>query len=470
MDKHQLLRDLPSVDQVLEKILRKEDGKKIPHEILVEKVREVIAELRRGIQEGRIKTAEKLDPAWVGEKAYHRTKAYLSPNLRPVINATGVVLHTNLGRAVLSQAARESLLTISRGYCNLEIDLDTGNRGSRYSHVVELICRLTGAEDALVVNNNAAAVLLALNTLACGKEVIVSRGQLVEIGGSFRVPEVMQASGAKLVEVGTTNKTYLEDYRRAIGEETALLLKVHPSIYRVMGFTHDTSLEEMVALGREKGLPVMEDLGSGFLIDLRTFGITGEPTVQEQLSAGADVVTFSGDKLLGGPQGGIIVGKKEFIARMAKNPLTRAFRVDKLTMAALEATLRSYLDKDQAIKEIPTLAMLVQPREEIERKARHLAQRLESILESRARVSIIPGMSQAGGGALPILELPTFLVALEPLSGRGVEEIARLLRQGEPSVMGRIAEERLLFDLRTVAEGEIEVLVQAIEKTFAQFN
>ena len=461
MDTNQLLRELPSVDEVLG-LMPAAAKQSLPHRVIVDHIRAAIGEMREQVLAGQLGDPEDLTPRQVAELAFKKAYGYWQPNLRPVINATGVVLHTNLGRAVLSSQAREAIYIITKGYSNLELDLETGERGSRYSHVVELLCQLTGAEAALVVNNNAAAVLLALNTLAQGKEVIVSRGQLVEIGGSFRVPEVMSASGARLVEVGTTNKTYQRDYRKAITEDTALLLKVHPSNYRIMGFTQETSLEDLVALGAETGLPVMEDLGSGFLVDLRPFGITGEPTVQEEIKAGADIVTFSGDKLLGGPQAGIIVGKKKYVDQMAKNQLTRALRVDKLTMAALEATLRAYLwEPEQTIEMVPILKMLTVKSEILQKRAATLAVKLQNSLEDKVQVSIEPGVSQAGGGSLPMLELPTTLVTLRPGGGR-VDKWAARLRQGTPAVMVRIADGKLVLDVRTVLEEEEESLLEAL--------
>lgn len=461
MDTHQLLRELPSVDEVLG-LMPAAAKQSLPHRVIVDHIRAAIGEMREQVLAGQLGDPEDLTPRQVAELALKKAYGYWQPNLRPVINATGVVLHTNLGRAVLSSQAREAIHIITKGYSNLELDLETGERGSRYSHVVDLLCQLTGAEAALVVNNNAAAVLLALNTLAQGREVIVSRGQLVEIGGSFRVPEVMAASGARLVEVGTTNKTYQRDYRKAITEDTALLLKVHPSNYRIMGFTQETSLADLVALGAETGLPVMEDLGSGFLVDLRPFGITGEPTVQEEIKAGADIVTFSGDKLLGGPQAGIIVGRKKYVDQMAKNQLTRALRVDKLTMAALEATLRAYLwEPEQTIEMVPILKMLTVKSEILQKRAAALAVKLQNVLEDKALVSIEPGVSQAGGGSLPMLELPTTLVTLLPNGGK-VDKWASRLRQGTPAVMVRIADGKLVLDVRTVLEEEEESLIKAL--------
>lgn len=461
MDIRHLLRELPSVDEVLS-FIPAEAKKSIPHRVIVKQIRAAIGEKRKQVLAGQLEDLEDITAEQVGQVALKRAYDYWRPNLRPVINATGVVLHTNLGRAVLSREAREAIHTITKGYSNLELDLTTGERGSRYSHVVELLCQLTGAEAALVVNNNAAAVLLALNTMANGREVIVSRGQLVEIGGSFRVPEVMAASGARLVEVGTTNKTYQWDYRNAITEDTALLLKVHPSNFRLMGFTRETSLEELVALGREKDIPVMEDLGSGFLLDLEPYGITGEPSVQEEIKAGADIVTFSGDKLLGGPQAGIIVGKKKYVDQMAKNQLTRALRIDKMTIAALEATLRAYLwEPERTIEMVPILKMLTMKGDLLEKRAVALAAKLQNALGEKIQVSLKPGISQAGGGSLPMLELPTTLITLLPGEGK-VDKWAADLRQGVPAVMVRIADGKLVLDVRTVLEEEEESLIGAL--------
>jgi L-seryl-tRNA(Ser) seleniumtransferase len=343
------------------------------------------------------------------------------------------------------------------------LNLETGERGSRYEHVEDLLCRISGAESGLAVNNNAGAVLLALNSLAEGKEVIVSRGQLVEIGGSFRIPDVMKKSGARLVEVGTTNRTHLGDYEQAVTENTALLLKVHTSNYRILGFTAEVSLKELAELGRAKGLPVMEDLGSGCFIDLAPYGIEHEPTVQEALQAGVDVVTFSGDKLLGGPQAGIILGKKRFIDLIKKNPLNRALRIDKLTLAGLESTLRVYLDPDRVVKVLPALGMLTCPLEELEKRARRFQRRLARELSSGAEMTIREESSQVGGGALPLQTLPTRVVAIRPL-GISAASLEERLRRNRPPVIARVKEEEVLLDLRTVAEEEEEVLLEAVKR------
>ncbi|HXG02180.1 MAG TPA: L-seryl-tRNA(Sec) selenium transferase, partial [Candidatus Binatia bacterium] len=381
-------------------------------------------------------------------------------SLRPVINATGVVLHTNLGRAPLSAPALERLARVAEGYANLELDLTTKERGSRYAHVEERLRRLTGAEDALVVNNNAAAVLLALETLAHGREVIVSRGELIEIGGEFRIPDIMRRSGAVLREVGTTNRTHLRDYAEAIGPQTALLLKVHTSNYRVVGFTAEVSSRELVTLGRDRGLPVMEDLGSGSLVDLRAFGFPYEPTVQDVVGAGVDLVTFSGDKLLGGPQAGLVVGRRDLVGRLKKNPLNRALRIDKLTVAALEATLDAY-EAGRARTDIPTLRLLTEPLASVRRRARGVLARLDPAVRGRLRAQVVEERAQVGGGALPTVEVPTAAVSLGS-TGQEARDLDAALRRGRPPVVGRIADDRLLLDCRTVLPSQVAALAAAV--------
>jgi L-seryl-tRNA(Ser) seleniumtransferase len=352
---------------------------------------------------------------------------------------------------------------VARGYSNLELDLSTGERGSRYSHVEEILCRVSGAESALVVNNNAGGVLLALNSIAEGKEVIVSRGQLVEIGGSFRIPDVMRKSGACLVEVGTTNRTHLEDYVTAMGERSALLLKVHTSNFRILGFRAEVSLKELVALGRARGIPVMEDLGSGCFVDLSQYGLEKEPTVQETIEAGADLVTFSGDKLLGGPQAGIILGKKKYLEVLKKNPLNRALRIDKLTLAGMEATLREYLNGAEVVKNLPGFRMLFCSRQELKRRGKRLQRNLIKEISSLCQVDLKGETSQVGGGALPLQALPTMVVALRPLRISAANLEAKL-RRGDPPVISRIKEEEVLLDLRTVAESEEKALFAGVRQ------
>ena len=385
-------------------------------------------------------------------------------SLKSVINATGVVIHTNLGRSVLSERVLDHVREISCGYSNLEYDIEKGQRGKRYTHVKRLLNELTGAEDSLIVNNNAAAVFVCLTALAKGKEVIVSRGELVEIGGSFRIPDVMSSSGAVLREVGTTNKTHVRDYEKAINENTALLLKVHQSNYRMVGFTKAVEIDELAALGRKYNIPVMFDLGSGCLIDLKPYGVHIEPTVQETVKSGADIITFSGDKLLGGPQGGIIVGKAQVIEKIGKNPLMRALRIDKLTLAAFESTLMFYIDEDKARQEIPTLNMLLQAPDEIKGRAKKISQALKKKLgasQEIAQINLIEDSSQSGGGALPEIEFKTFVVAIKP-SGLSVNKLEERLRHNKPPIIARIKDGALIIDARTVRDSETETLIKGI--------
>jgi L-seryl-tRNA(Ser) seleniumtransferase len=390
----------------------------------------------------------------------------IQPRLRRVINATGVVIHTNLGRAPLHPSAIEHLIEVSKTYSNLEYDLDRGERGSRTFHVEEILCRLSGAESALVVNNNAGAVLIVLNSLAEGREVIVSRGELVEIGGAFRIPDVMKRSGALLREVGTTNRTHFNDYQEAIGPETALLLKVHTSNFRVMGFTSEVPLQDLVQLGKEYQLPVVDDLGSGCLIDLTRYGLEKEPTVQEMIKTGVDAVTISGDKLLGGPQAGIILGKKKILDLFKINPLTRALRIDKLTLAALESTLLLYFDEKKAMEEIPTLRMLSLDTKRLKKRGKRLLKRLSGVTNKKMAFTLKEDVSQVGGGALPLQELPTLVVAIKPLEV-SVNSLEENLRRGEPPIVCRISKEELILDMRTVFDEEIPMLAAGIEKALA---
>ena len=447
------LRKLPSVDRLLReeaiRALVEEHG----HDLTVEAVRQALDLARQGILAGgACPPTEELV-----EMARASLQALLRPTLRPVINATGVIIHTNLGRAPLSAEARAAMEAAARGYSNLEYDLEAGRRGSRYVHAEELLCRLTGAEAALVVNNNAGAVLLILSALARGGEVIISRGQLVEIGGGFRIPDVMRQSGARLVEVGTTNRTYLEDYKEAIGEDTALLMRVHRSNFRLAGFVHEPSLSELVELGRKHGLDVVDDLGSGALLDTSVYGLAHEPTMQESIAQGAALVSASGDKLLGGPQAGIIVGRGDLIARLKRHPLTRALRVDKTTLAGLQATLLHYL-KGEAEEKIPVWRMIATPLEALQERAKAWAERLR---EAGIAASVVDGRSAVGGGSLPGETLPSKLVAIEADSP---DELARRLRLGDPPVIGRIEGDRLLLDPRTVLEGEGELLLEAVRR------
>jgi L-seryl-tRNA(Ser) seleniumtransferase len=458
--KQSLLRRLPAIDRVLNESILTSLTDSCPHRILVECAQLAVAELRRDILSlpaGEID----ISPAAAAVRTAELIRARMAPSLRPVLNLTGTLLHTNLGRAPLSENALTAIEQVARTYSNLEFDLATGQRGHRHAHVEDLLCRLTGAEAATVVNNNAGAVLLALTALARGRRAIVSRGELVEIGGAFRIPDVMAAGGVHLKEVGTTNKTHLRDYRGAIDGETGLLLKVHTSNYRIIGFTTSVSAADLVALGREMGLPVMEDLGSGMLLDLSSYGLPQEPTVSETVKAGVDVITFSGDKLLGGPQAGLIVGRREYIDLIRNHSMARALRIDKLTLAALEATLRHYFDPARAVREIPVLRMLAMSTGEIENRCHSLSEKLRSALGTKINLAVIPESSQVGGGALPLAELPGFAVALHP-RGISVDSLAERLRRGTPPLVGRIQEERLLLNPRTLAPGEEDLVVRAL--------
>ncbi len=462
--KKSLLREIPKVDEFLNWVGEVPNA---PSAFVKSAVREVLATLRDAILAGEIVDKADFTKKKLLQKFQNRLIQKLTPNFRTVINASGVVVHTNLGRSLLPKEAMNSLLQVGARYSNLEFDLATGKRGSRYSLVEDLLCELTGAEAALVVNNNAAAVLLVLETLAKDREVVVSRGQLVEIGGSFRIPDVMAKSGARLVEVGATNRTHLKDYESAINENTAMLLKVHTSNFRIIGFTKEVELSELVDLAAKHHLLVMEDLGSGCLVDLSRFGLMKEPTVREVIRAGVDVVTFSGDKLLGGPQAGLILGKRDIINRIKKNPMNRALRIDKFTLAGLEAVLRLYFDEETAIQAIPTLAMLALPADVIKRRARRLLRRIQKPLERRCQMELVRTESRVGGGAMPEHALASWALAVKP-KGMTVNELEKKLRSAKLPVIGRIEVERYLLDLRTVADDEIvalsDCLLQAFER------
>ena len=468
--RQQVLRKIPSVDEILSRPEMVDLLKIHPRHVVVEAIRKGLGRLREEIlqkeelheSEDTLFSFENLSSIFQKE-----IDLQIQPRLRRVINATGVVIHTNLGRAPLHPSAIEHLIEVSKTYSNLEYDLDRGERGSRYTHVEEILCRLSGAESALVVNNNAGAVLLVLNSLAEGKEVIVSRGELVEIGGAFRIPDVMKRSGALLKEVGTTNRTHFNDYQKAIGPETALLLKVHTSNFRVMGFTSEVSLQDLVQLGKEYQLPVVDDLGSGCLIDLTRYGLEKEPTVQEMIRTGVDAVTISGDKLLGGPQAGIILGKKKILDLFKINPLTRALRIDKLTLAALESTLLLYFDEKKAMEEIPTLRMLSLDTKRLKNRGKRLLKRLSGVTNKKMAFTLKEDVSQVGGGALPLQELPTLVVAIKPLEV-SVNSLEENLRKGEPPIVCRISKEELILDMRTVFDEEIPMLAAGIEKALTQ--
>lgn len=470
-----LLRALPAVHLVLGSPESEPLKARCSAEIATGLVGETLTALRQAIlKTGSPEEASGLDlsSAGVARQALAILTERQRPRLRRVLNATGVVLHTNLGRSPLAKTALEQAMGIAEGYSNLELELSTGERGSRYSHVQNLLSRLTGAEAAMAVNNNAGAVLLVISALAAGREVIVSRGELVEIGGSFRIPEVMSQGGGILREVGTTNKTHLFDYERAIGPQTAALMKVHTSNFRLVGFTQGADRAELVTLGRRYGLPVLEDLGSGMLIPMADLGLElgpgleSEPTVQQSLAAGVDLVTFSGDKLLGGPQAGIIAGRRDLVEACRRHPLTRALRIDKLTLAALEGTLRLYLDPERAVREIPTLRMLGRCQDELRGRAEVLAGMIAPLADGRADVEVVAGTSPAGGGSLPGVELPTYLVAIGPrIMSAAALEVA--LRSGEPPVLARIHKDLILLDPRTLDDPEFGLVASAIDRALS---
>ncbi len=441
--------------------------KDIPHNLKVSVCRQTLDRLREQIKAGTLDSSNVLSLDNVVALVCKGLEKRLRPSLRPLINATGVVVHTNLGRSLLPEDVFQQIFEVAVNYSNLEYDLEAGKRGSRYSHVEELLCELTGAESALVVNNNAAAVLLTLETLARGKEVIVSRGELVEIGGSFRIPDVMARSGAILKEVGATNRTHLRDYENAINENTALLMKVHQSNFAVVGFTSKVSMSELKELGKRHNIPVIEDLGSGNLVDLTPYGFMHEPTVQESLRAGADLVSFSGDKMLGGPQAGIIVGKAELVDKIKKNPMNRAVRIDKLTLAGLEAILAIYRRPEEALRRIPTLRMLSMSYEETKQLASRLARRIKRLKIPGVQVGYRDTISRVGGGAMPLQELKSRGVTLSFTdSNKKIDAatVERRLRAGEPPVIVRIEDDEILMDLRTVREKEFATLAECIKK------
>ena len=460
MNKNTLFRNIPKVDVLLEKIEIVKLIEKYHRDVVVDVIREEIDKLRNFIKENDdIDLIEDKINNLVENITLSVKKVY-SYNLRKVINGTGTILHTNLGRAIISKKHANYLSDVVTSYSNLEYNLEEGKRGERYSHFEKLICKITGAESAMAVNNNAAAVMLVLSSMAENKEVIVSRGELVEVGGKFRIPDVMKRSNAHLVEIGTTNKTHLEDYEDAITENTGVLLKVHTSNFKILGFTESVSIDELCKLGREKDIPVIEDIGSGVLVDLSKYGLEYEPTVQDSIKAGVDIVSFSGDKLLGGPQAGIIVGKKKYIDKMKKNPLTRAFRIDKFTATILEMIFHEYLNEEDAIKNIPVLSLITKDIKEIEESANKLYEKLSDIKDV-ANVEIEDTLSQIGGGSLPAERIKSKCVTIMPknISTSALEE---KLRQGENPVVGRISDDKLILDMRTVLEDEIDILSQKI--------
>lgn len=459
-----VLRNLPSVNELLESPPLRGLVERVSRNVVVTGVRDFLDRLRNDVHAA---TAEmKLPTAGeLAEKIADWIQHEEAPRLRPVINATGIILHTGLGRAPLATEALQAIAEVGAGYASLEVDLATGERSQRAESVEKLVRQLTGAEAALVVNNNAGATLLTLAALAAGKEVIVSRGQLIEIGGSYRLPDVMAQGGAIMREVGTTNKTRADDYAAAISDKTAALLKVHPSNYVVTGFAESASLAELVALGKKHHVPVIDDIGSGAMIDFKKYGVTGEPVAGESIRTGADVVLFSGDKLLGGPQCGIICGGKTLIDKITRHPLTRALRVDKLTLAALAATLRLYHDVELAERSIPLLSLLSAPLENLRNRAERLAPQMAAAAAIQS-AEPIEDHTFLGGGSVPTQRIGTWCVALAPKRG-SVDELATALRAGKVSVFGRVRQDRLLLDLRSVLPRQDTDLTRAVEAVHA---
>lgn len=463
--KKELLKKLPKIDEVL-LILEKQNIHELAGRYIVKEIcRKVVQELREKIVNAKkMQSSQSFpDAADVAREVEKRIKGLYKYNLRRLINATGVILHTNLGRAPLCPEAMQRIEEVGRGYSNLEYDLFKGERGHRYDHVSSLICTLTGAEDALIVNNNAGAVLLVLNTLAEGKEAIVSRGELIEIGGEFRIPEIMEKSGGRLREVGTTNRTRLSDYEKAVNDDTALILKVHTSNFRIVGFTEEADIGALAALGKSRGIPVVDDLGSGCLIDLDPYGLEHEPTVRETLEAGADVVTFSGDKLLGGPQAGIIAGKKNLLEKIKANPLNRALRIDKFTLAALEGTLIQYLAPDKAPKKLRSLAALTESITAVKKYALELMALLHKEKFESLRFSMHEDFSAAGGGSLPTQKIPTILIGIKS-NQMPAGKMEEKLRKLEVPIIVRVDKDEIMIDLRTVAEDEFGFIIDGLKQ------
>lgn len=454
-----VFKNIPSVNELLENPQLRNLVDKVSHHAVVSEVRTFLDGLRDELKS----TAEEIHVPAASELAEKIAKWIVREQrarLQPVINATGVLLHTGLGRAPLAQIALEEVAAISGGYASVEIDLISGERGQRISAVEKLLCELTGAEAAVVTNNNAGATLLTLAALSAGHECVVSRGELIEIGGSYRLPDVMAASGAILREVGTTNKTRISDYENACGEETAAFMRAHTSNYRIVGFTQAPTLAELVDLSRAKGIPFIDDIGSGALIDFSQYGLDEEPMAVDSIKAGADVVLFSGDKLLGGPQCGIVVGRRKYIDRLLKNPLMRALRVDKMTLAALAATLRLYRDPQQALQQIPLLSLVSTSIQNLQNRAERLAPQMASS-EAVATAEAVPDKAQLGGGSVPAQEIPTWCIALTA-QGQSIDRLAEALRNGKPAVMGRVNRDRLLLDLRSVLPEQDQLLLEAV--------
>lgn len=462
MNKNMLYRSIPKVDVLLEDEGIRQTIGQYSRDAVMECIRIETDRLRNFIagceeEEKAVEQIDRLVPSII--RAAERMH---TPNMKKVINGTGTILHTNLGRAPIARAHMEKAAELVCGYSNLEYNLEQGKRGERYAHFEELLCKITGAEAAMAVNNNASSVLLILSSLARGGEVIVSRGELIEIGGKFRIPDVMEQSGASLVEVGTTNKTHYSDYEEHITEDTKALLKVHTSNYRIVGFTESVSIEELVPLAREREIPVIEDLGSGVLIDLSKYGLSYEPTVQESIAKGADVVCFSGDKLFGGPQAGIIIGRKKYIDKMKKNQLTRALRIDKFTAAALELALQEYLSEETAVQNIPVLRMITESLDEAAKRARSLARTIRGTGVS-AKVDVVSCESQIGGGSLPLERIPSMAVAIRPENMRVPELEARMHSLPVP-IIPRTIHDAVMLDIRTIENEDFKLIAAELQE------
>lgn len=469
MEKNKYYRMIPKVDILMEDEEINSLAKKCNREYVLEAIRKITDDLRVFINNSESEAEINKKIHSIKEDIKNEVESFTDFNLKKVVNGTGTILHTNLGRAVISFDAANRIFNLVTGYSNLEYDLIKGERGSRYSHFEKLITKITGAEAAMAVNNNAAAVLLILSSLAKNKEVIVSRGELVEIGGSFRVPEVMEQSGGRLIEVGTTNKTHLYDYENAINENTSALLKVHTSNYKIVGFTEAVPIEELAELANKYNIPLIEDIGSGVLVDLSKYGLEYEPTVQASIKAGADLVCFSGDKLLGGAQAGIIVGKKALIEKIKKHPLTRALRIDKFTAIALESVFYEYLDEENAVKNIPTLSLINKSYEEIKLHAERLYSKLKQVINSNCEISIEDCESQIGGGSLPLERIKSASLLFKPIN-ISTASLEKQLRLIETPIIGRIVNDYFLIDLRTVLDNEDDFIINAFSGIFSKLE
>lgn len=462
MNKNLLYRSIPKVDVLLESEKMQEMIEEYGKESVMEAIHAEMNALRAFIGTCEDEEKAKMQIACLISNIERSVRKMHTPNMRSVVNATGTILHTNLGRAPISEEHMRKAFDITTGYCNLEYNLEAGKRGERYSHFEKLLCKLTGAEAAMAVNNNASSVLLILSSLAKGGEAVVSRGELIEIGGKFRIPDVMEQSGATLVEVGTTNKTHYDDYENAITENTKVFLKVHTSNYKIVGFTDNVTIDELVPLSKQYDIPVVEDLGSGVLVDLAKFGLTHEPTVQESIAKGADVVCFSGDKLLGGPQAGIIIGKKKYIDQMKKNQLTRALRIDKFTATALELVLMEYLSEEKACENIPVLRMISEPVSDVLKRARSLS-RMLNLAKIPAKIGVKECESQIGGGSLPTERIPSIAVTVHPET-MSVAALEEALRHLDWPIVVRTVNDEILMDVRTVQKSELKIIVDGMKE------